>query len=520
MVPFISNSECNYKFDYSLLFSDIEAGRLDPLATYRSLVLNDLFFIVYFVIGIPIANHPFVVDSCKRVEKEVSFLPTLELWARGHFKTTIATARTIQRILKDPEATHAKFSHTRPIAKGMLRAIKFLFENSDLLKACFPDILYQNPQGEAPKWSEDDGIIVKRKSSKRESTVEAWGLIEGMPTSKHFDFIDYDDIETADVVENPEMIEKLKGKYDVSLNLVTKGGSHTTWGTFYSHAGCLTYVRDKENIHGKRIYKVNLIPATVDGTPTGKPVFLSQEEIDNLRSDEYTFNCQQLLNPTPVGVRKFNSSDLIVVHEDTIPGDVIKFLIVDAAGDNKGEKKGDRWAAFVLGVSPNLDNLGLSDVYLLDGILSPLGEEEAPLLIADMWVRNLPIEHIGVEKVGLSTTEIHIQNALAIRGFYVTQSNQGIKILKPGGREKKQRIARALILPFKKGKIHVSSRVDPKVIQIIGQEMDMFPYWNDDGLDVLAYLYDLITDQSICWIPDEDEQEEPSQVGRNLITGY
>jgi len=35
---------------------------------------------------------------------------------------------------------------------------------------------WQNPQKESPKWSEDDGLIVKRKGNPRESTREAWGL--------------------------------------------------------------------------------------------------------------------------------------------------------------------------------------------------------------------------------------------------------------------------------------------------------------------------------------------------------
>ena len=57
-------------------------------------------------------------------------------------------------------------------------------EGNDTLKSWFPDVLYENPFRESPKWSEDDGIVVKRKTNPKEATVEAWGLVDGQPTSR------------------------------------------------------------------------------------------------------------------------------------------------------------------------------------------------------------------------------------------------------------------------------------------------------------------------------------------------
>jgi hypothetical protein len=59
-------------------------------------------------------------------------------------------------------------------------------EENKTLKAAFPDVLWGEDVRQAPKWSEDDGIIVKRKSNPNEATVEAWGLVDGQPVSKHF----------------------------------------------------------------------------------------------------------------------------------------------------------------------------------------------------------------------------------------------------------------------------------------------------------------------------------------------
>jgi len=44
---------------------------------------------------------------------------------------------------------------------------------------------WQNPQKESPKWSEDDGLIVKRKGNPRESMREAWGLANGHEGRNH-----------------------------------------------------------------------------------------------------------------------------------------------------------------------------------------------------------------------------------------------------------------------------------------------------------------------------------------------
>lgn len=519
MIKFQSNPLCEYKHDYEKLFYDIAMNRINEVATYRQLVLNDLFFIVYFVLSIPIANHPFVVERCKKIESLSLDQPTLELWARGHFKTVIAAARTIQMILKNPDICIAKFSHTRPIAKGMLRAIKSAFETSDLLKTCFPEVLWDKPENQAPKWSEDDGIIVKRSATRKESTLEAWGLVEGMPTSKHFDHIDYDDVETDDIVENPDMVIKLRRKFDLSLNLLSKGGTHTVWGTFYTHEGLLTELCKKKDSLDNLIYFKHIVAATDDGKWEGNPIFLTEKENNDLKANSYTYACQQLLNPTPQGRQKLNSEKLQVIPHERIPF-TYNFLTTDAAGDDKkGTMKGDAWAMLSIGIEPNLDDLGLSNLYILDAVISPMLEEEAYDEIARMFLRQENLLTIGVEKVALSSTEAFVSMALARRGFYLTEANGGIYINRPGGRSKEYRIINNLSTPLNKNKIFISSKVPSYVVDRLKMEMDKFPYWHDDGIDALSYIYDMIPKYQHSFLPSEEEYVE-EKVGRYVSTGY
>ena len=96
-------SDCPYKYDYRKVANMIATKEIDEINTLRDLILNDLFFIVFFVLKIPIANCPFVVKACREVEDGPKDF-TLDVWAREHFKSTIITiAETIQYTLKNPD---------------------------------------------------------------------------------------------------------------------------------------------------------------------------------------------------------------------------------------------------------------------------------------------------------------------------------------------------------------------------------------------------------------------------------
>jgi hypothetical protein len=119
-------------------------------------------------------------------------------------------------VVNNPELTIAVLSHTRPIAKGFLQQVKREFETNEILKSRFSDVLWANPERESPKWSEDAGLIVKRKTNPKESSLEAHGLIDGMPTGRHFFVLNYDDVVVPASVTSGEMIEKTTNAWDIS----------------------------------------------------------------------------------------------------------------------------------------------------------------------------------------------------------------------------------------------------------------------------------------------------------------
>jgi len=212
------------------IYEECIAAR-DPEAL-RRLCLEDLFFLISRGCKRQDLNNDWLYARCREVEAEPNGY--IDLWSREHYKSTIITyGLTIQDILNNPDLTVGIFSHTRPIAKAFLSQIKREFELNTFLQGLFPEILYPNPQKQSPKWSLDDGIIVKRRTNPKEATIEAHGLVDGQPTSKHYSLMVYDDVVTKESVSTGDMIKKVTNSFELSLNLGAQGGVKRYIGTRY-----------------------------------------------------------------------------------------------------------------------------------------------------------------------------------------------------------------------------------------------------------------------------------------------
>ena len=240
----------------------------------------------------------------------------IDIWSREHYKSTVITfGKTIQDVLSshgdDPlpewngiESTTGIFSYSKPAAKKFLFQIKTEFESNVELKSLFPDILYDNPQRESPKWSLDDGLLVKRKGNPREATIECNGLIDGMPTGMHYLIRVYDDVVTLDNCRTSEMIKKTNQAWALSLALGRDGGYERYVGTFYADGDTYSHIIESE-AGTPRIY-----PATDDGSANGNPVLFSQEYLDKKKKGgPYDFACQFLCDPIPSDSSYFQRDD-------------------------------------------------------------------------------------------------------------------------------------------------------------------------------------------------------------------
>lgn len=517
------------KHEENKLIKDSELKELafkEEIRFKRLLLRKDLFFLLWYGCNKHYINKQWLLDRCKEVEAEPDGY--MDLWSREHFKSTIITyGKSIQDIIcshgDDPlpewerETTIGILSVTRPLAKAFLREIKVTFENPNIpLTQLFPDIFYKNPKGQSSKWSEDEGIVVKRKSSPKESTVEAWGLVDAQPTGKHFYTIVYDDIVTQDTVTTPEMIQKTTAAWGLSDNIGTRGGIYRIVGTFYHSNDTLNSIIDTGT------FKLRKWPATIDGKwpieSDDESYLLTKEELESKYKKQgvYNFGCQILLNPVANSLQNFKF-EWIRYYNGYNPEQVLnKYIIVDPANSKK--KENDYTAIFVVGAGED------NNYYIIDIIRDRLNLKERTDKLFKLVNKYKPI-CVGYEQYGMQSDIEHIQEKQDQLHFH-------FQIIPLGGKIKKEDRIAKLIPDFENQKIYLPYEllyIDYEGKQqnltkiFIDEEYLQFPTSkHDDMLDCLSRIKD--PDLAVSF-PLKDEWDDygewdDSASYRDGITGY
>jgi len=479
-----------------------ESNQRDVL---RHLCRTDLFFLLRYGMGRKDSDHPWLIARCQEVQASPD--GHLDLWARGHYKSTIITfAKTIQDILashgEQPlpewggmEPTFGIFSHTRPIAKSFLRQIKAEFENNTTLRGLFPDVLYEKPERDADRWSEDSGLVLRRHSNPKESTVEAWGLVDGQPTAKHFNVLIYDDVVTKDTVSNPDMIRKTIEAWELSLNLGDRAPRKRYIGTRYHFADPYRTMMTREAA------KPRLHPATVDGTLTGDPVFLERDELDNKIREmgPYAASSQLLLNPIADSKQSFQRPWLRYYEQMGGWKAMNRVLICDPANSKK--RQSDYTAMAVVARGPD------RNVYVLDMLRDRLNITERAAAYLEMHRRWKP-QVAAYERYG-------IQGDIDYIKLIQDRENYRFEIEEVAGTlSKDDRINRLiplaaearLWLPVDCHRTSSEGRLLDMTQVLVEEELLPWPVpLHDDLLDAISRLFDV----DLPWPKGADVQEGP-----------
>lgn len=449
----------------------------------RHLVRNDLFYLLVCGLNRSDVKNEWLMARCDEVQADPN--NKLDLWSREHYKSTIITfAKTIQDILTDPEVTVGIFSHTKPIAKGFLRQIKYELETNEFLKELFPEILWDNPKREAVgkgiQWSEDKGITVKRDTNPKEATVEAHGLVDGQPTSKHFSLLIYDDVVTRESVTSPEMMLKTTDALALSYNLGAHGGRRRFIGTRYHYNDTYATILERGTV-SPRIH-----PATDDGTTTGKPVFLTQEKLEEKRRDmgPYVFGCQMLQDPKADSAQGFKEEWLRFYSKCPSHHEVNIYIIVDPA--NEKRKMNDYTSMWVIGAGAD------RNYYWLDGIRDRMNLTERTNALITLHQKWFPLD-VGYEHYGIQADIQHIE-------YVQEEKNYRFNITPLGGQMPKPDRIKRLVPVFENGrfwfpetmyKTNLEGKTEDLVQIFIREEFKAFPVMaHDDMLDCAARIED------------------------------
>lgn len=396
----------------------------------RELARSDLYFLIRWIFNRKDFEHDWLFARCQEVEQDPDGF--LDLWARDHRKSTIITyGKTIQDILSShgdqplekwggTELTFGIFSHMRPISRKFLRQIKHELQYNRYLLDLFPDVLFANPERDSPKWSETDGLVVKRHSNPKEATVEAWGLVDGMPTGAHFFVRIYDDVVTKKSVTNSEQIAKTTEAWELSLNLGTSEIEEGKTINIERYIGTRYAIFDTySEIMGRKAATPRIYAATVDGTETGAPVLLTQDALNKKkRQGRVIFAAQMLQKPISKASATFDIADLR--FSEVRPKTVNIFILGDPANSKK--KGSDRTGFAVIAYDAQ------RNFYLVDGMNHKmnLGERwDALQQLHIKWSNADGVQgvRVGYERYGIQADIEHFQSQmqLAERSFDIEE---------------------------------------------------------------------------------------------------
>lgn len=389
-------------------------------------------------------GRKWLYDRCREVEADPD--DHLDLWSREHYKSTVITfAGIIQEILRDPELTICIFSDVGKVAKPFLHQIMYEFETNEELKQTYPDVLWQEPAREAPSWSLQNGITVKRKSNPKEASIEAHGLIEGAPTGRHYGLRVYDDVVTQETVNNPDQIAKVTQRWELSDNLGAQPHPRR-WhiGTRYSYSD--TY----QTILDRKVLTPRLYPATDDGRADGNPVFWDRETWERKKNDQPTQYPAQLLQNPAAGEQAMFLPQWLRAY-DVRPHTLNVYIMVDPSKGPTTKTRGDHTAIAVVGMDST------ANMYLLDGHCHRMDLDERWRRLRDLhrkWARAKGVltVTVGYEQYGAQSDVEHMMLEMMREkySFAIEEMNWP----RQGDHSKEDRVSR-LVPPFKNSKFHL-----------------------------------------------------------------
>jgi phage terminase large subunit-like protein len=490
-----------YRRNYEKIAHDLNVFRdkndwKKAIELIRKLCWDDLFFICYFVLGWTDVNDQWLVDRANEINDLRD--NTLDIWGRYHWKSNLITiAGSVQDIARDPMMRGCIFSHTKAIAKGFLRRIKIIFETNGLLQAAFEDIVPANPMNtKGWLWSLDDGLQFKCGGDVG-GTIEASGLIDSMPTSKHFTRRLYDDVVTREAVSTSDQRQKVSDCIKLSHALGDpKNGTHCFIGTRYHfgdfygeliRGGGYT-VREYACTHNGE-FPAKPESAKDDVTPLGdgRSVLYSQEHIweEFKRMGPATFAAQMLMNPIKADEKSFDVNWIRYYNNSTARPHTRNFIFADPAGS---KKEGSAYTVmWVVGVDQR------NYYYILDCVRDRLDLQQKQRKLFDL-VAKWKVIKVYYEKYSMQGDIEYIEEKKREEGFHFpieevggTRLSKDERILKLQPLFQEGR----MIFPEKLPYTDCNGKLRNLVDDFIMEEYNEFPVSQyKDMLDALSRLRD------------------------------
>jgi phage terminase large subunit-like protein len=483
----------------------------------RAIAPDDLFFLIYIVLDIREINNPFALARCYEVQKE--WHRVLDLWPRGHYKSTIKTfALPIWWLIKNAEERISIFSNTKALSIGHMRRIKTTLQNNELLIRSFSERFYAKPTTQAEKWSEEVGLYIKRKKEYNEGSLEANGLVDFLPTGKHYTKLIYDDVIDSRNVNTMAQVEKATYFFKQSLNLVDDKHEEGVSGTRYSLKD--TY----SEILKKKKWKARVFAAEVDEKGARKrggiPIMMSREELDDRLSntDEWVYSSQMLQYPVAESLQKFNRAWLKYWDHNTKKPTMYYYILVDSA--TKKRKESDYTVMSVVGTDAR------RNYWLIDMVRDKLGLEERWQALNKI-TKDYGCTDVGYEQYGAMVDTEYMNRRMAETGNF-------FNIIELGGQLSKDDRIKKMPADFQRGRWIIPKSllyrtIENDFIDLTMAFFDEYETWtpgrsvgHDDILDCMSRIYDSKMNVIFPVEIIEEEKKEPYMMNPledNIVRG-
>lgn len=199
--------------------------------------------------GKHVFDHPYVFERCRALQEDPD--GWLDLWPRGHLKTTIITMYlTLWNFLHRPSDTVAIITwELAEVGKGFVARLQKEMEpglmpgtdqpSNQVMAYHWPKIFWQDPARESTRagkvWKH--GALELKSHGAGEHSISAMGL-NSIRTGKHYHIIIYDDIVT-DIHVTPEACQDCTAKFEKTTPL-----RHTSIRTRIRGVGTRWYSQD------------------------------------------------------------------------------------------------------------------------------------------------------------------------------------------------------------------------------------------------------------------------------------
>lgn len=527
---FTQEDVANYHKEIGIMMKAAEKrGELDEWR--RAMCKNDLYYLGVYEFGMKfmyyvedednVTFRPWIFNRCWEIQNDPDF--HVDVWARGHFKSTIITIlKTIQDILRNPEITVCIYSYNAEIAQGFVSAIRQNLESATM-KALFPDVIPSNTGTGRYKTTNEDGVTetvkfswsdkeftVIRKSKRKEPTVMGRGLVNNLPTGYHFDLLVFDDVVTWMSVSTPEQNAKTYQRWQDALNTGTGDGTrHRIIGTFYAlrdtYFSILNPKADNGMMGGSK-YTLRKYPCM---EADGNPVLYSKEYIENMRQIMVglVFSSQLMCDPQDASSFKFLE---IWIPKRMRQEDVEKnkdsynfYIIVDPANTKKSTS--DNTSMWVVATTAEKTYL-LAD--LIRTKLAPTERRDTLFKLVARWTNSRKKPTVFYEHNSMSSDIAMIQEKQQNDRYYfdIFAASTRPKIRfdqSMAGQSTKESRIMALEPLFRAGRIILMEHTyniswlgtrEDTTAAFLNEEYLPFPFANnDDALDSLSRIADLAT---------------------------